>query len=118
MSDTVHSGDAFLRFLIRWFVFCGAMVTRAKLQIRHRPACISPALRSPAFWVRQGAGRARCAIVGMARTGAAMAKDELKFQSQTKTTHVEIWAAYSASAARIAWKSRHANRFSSGVRSR
>jgi hypothetical protein len=25
MSDTAHSGDAFLRFLIRWFVFCGAM---------------------------------------------------------------------------------------------
>src|SRR5260370_40828694 len=65
MSDTAHSGNAFLRFLIRWFVLCGAMVTRAKLQIRHRPACISPALRSPAFWVAQRAGRAWCALVGM-----------------------------------------------------
>src|SRR5260370_4302331 len=65
MSDTAHSGNAFLRFLIRWFVFCSAMVTRAKLQIRHRLDCIFSSLRSPAFWVRQGAGRAWCALVGM-----------------------------------------------------
>jgi hypothetical protein len=42
MSDTIHRRDAFLRSLIRWFVFCGAMVTRAKLQTRHRLDCICP----------------------------------------------------------------------------
>jgi hypothetical protein len=44
---------------------------------------------------------------------------EPKFQSNNKNNaRRNMWAAYSASAARIAWKSRHANRFSSGVRSR
>ena len=42
MSDTVQMGNAFLRFLIRRFVFYGLMATRAKLQIHHRPACSCP----------------------------------------------------------------------------
>ena len=42
MSDTVQMGNAFLRFLIRRFVFYGLMATRAKLQIRHRLACGCP----------------------------------------------------------------------------